>query len=132
MMWLDVLAGATLVGLHRPQAIGRLARAVRTADRLSAPHAQDRALRLLAASAAEVGYRVEAATLIGYTEANLSASRMRDLGDAWAWAALDDALAGMTQRVVHEAAGAALTRADIMALVARLDAAIGPAAANDD
>jgi hypothetical protein len=123
-MWFDVLWGATLVGLHHTGAVGRLARAVRLADRLSNLNAADLALRLLAIAVAESGYQEEAATMAGYAEANLRQHRILGPGYAWPEVALDDALAGYADRATHETGGAASARSHIMALVSHLDSTI--------
>jgi hypothetical protein len=122
-LWLDIAWGHTLVGLHRPGAVERLARAVQAADRQGATNAEGQALRLLAIAVAERGYQTEAARLAGYAEANLSADQIR-AAHGWAQATLDEALVGMDKRSAHEAAGAALTRGQVMALVTHLDSVI--------
>ena len=124
-MWLDIIWGATLVGLHRTDAITRLIRGIDIADRQGAPSALDLALRLLAIAVADAGHRPEAATLLGYCDAHLGQHRFQSPVYQWVWTRLNDALAGTTDRAVHEAAGAASTRRTIMALVTRVDSLVG-------
>jgi predicted ATPase/class 3 adenylate cyclase len=123
-LWLDLYWGASLVGLHRPGAVGHLTRAVQLADRQAAPAAADLALRLLATAAAEAGYKPEAATLIGYCDAYLLQYRIAASGYAWVQAYVDDALAGLPDRAAHEARGAASTRGQLMTLVNHLGSMI--------
>jgi hypothetical protein len=90
-MWFGIVWGATLVGLHRTDAVGRLARAVHLADRHGVPPGQDLALCLLAIAAAEAGYEPVAATLAGYSDANLrhtGRTRPRTNGSSSPWTAL--------------------------------------------
>jgi hypothetical protein len=126
-MWFDVMWGATLVGLRRRGAVGRLARAVQLADRHGVAFAQELALRLLATAVAESGYPTEAATLAGYGDVHLRQHRMNDPAYAWIQESLEAALADVTDRAVHEAAGRAAQRSHIMALVTHLDTAIDDA-----
>jgi hypothetical protein len=119
-MWLELLWGTALVGVHRREAVGPLVRAVRLADRLSAPHVTDLGLRMLAVAAAEGGRAPDAAALVGYCDANLRPHRVRV--SSWIDSVSDDALRAMRDRDVHEAAGAQASRGEIMALVAQLDA----------
>jgi hypothetical protein len=74
---------------------------------------------VLALAAAHAGRHVEAATLIGYRGTTAAASRMRFL---WLPNAVGEALAGMIDRADHEAAGAALSRRDALAIVDNLQA----------
>ena len=122
--WLDLMWGATLVGLHRPGAINCLARTIRLADRLGVLQLEDVAFRVLAVAVARARYEVEAATLVGYSDANLNAFSRDAPPMAWHPAALDDALAGLPSRLEHEAAGAASSRSQILALVRHFDAVI--------
>ena len=123
-MWFDIMWGATLVGLHQTGAVGRLAHAVQLADRHGVAFAQELALRLLATAVAESGYPTEAATLAGYSEAHLRQHRMDAPTYAWMQESLEVALAKVTDRALHEAAGQAAQRSHIMALVTYLDRAI--------
>jgi len=122
--WLDLMWGASLVGLHRPGGVTRLARTIRLADRLRVLQLEDIALRVLALAAARAGYEIEAATLLGYGDAHLHVLPRESSPLAWLQAALDDVLAGMATRAEHEAAGAASSRGQILALVRHLDATI--------
>ena len=126
-MWFDIMWGATLVGLHRTGAVGRLARAVHLADRHGVAFAQELALRLLATAVAESGYPTEAATLAGYSDAHLRQHRMDAPAYAWIQEYLEAGLAAVTDRALHEAAGRAAQRSHIMALVTHLDTAIDDA-----
>jgi predicted ATPase/class 3 adenylate cyclase len=127
-MWLDLLWGTALVGVHRRDAVGRLTGAIRLADRLSAPHVTDLGLRMLAVAAAELGRAQHAATLIGYCDTNLRPHRVRVSLSSWIESTIDDALSEMNDRQFYEAAGAASSRGQIMALIAQLDSAVQGAA----
>jgi predicted ATPase/class 3 adenylate cyclase len=125
-MWHDIAWANALVGLHRAEAVPRLARAVRIADSQSILYAVDHALRLLAVAASEAGHEREADMLAGYSEACLSAHRMPAPGFAWIQAALDRAL-GAPDRAAQRAAGAGLTRYEMLAIVNDLEAGISGA-----
>jgi hypothetical protein len=116
-IWLDIIWGMALVGLHRQEAIGRLARAIRLADRQSALNAEDLALRLLAVAVAEAGHEGEADMLTGYSEANLRVHRFYAPGLTCVEASLDSALAGAPDRPTRQAAGAGLSRHEMLAIV---------------
>ena len=94
-LWHEIMWGATLLGLDRPGAVDRLARAARAADRLNTWHALDLALRQLAIAAAEAGLARPAVGLVAYTEAHLVAYRIQNSGQARVQARLDDAVAGL-------------------------------------
>ena len=130
-MWLYIIWGATLVGLHRTDAITRLIRGIDIADRQGAPSALDLARRLLAIAVADAGHRPEAATLLGYCDAHLGQHRFESPVYQWVWTRLNDTLAGTTDRAVHEAAGAASTRRTIMALVTHFDSITDQASGAD-
>jgi hypothetical protein len=119
-MWLDLLWGTAFVGLHRSDALGRLSIAARLADRLSAPHVTDMALRMLAVAATELGYGAEAARLVGYCDTNLRPHRVAVSRSSWMETTIDTALSGIPDREVQEAAGAASSRGEVMALVDQL------------
>jgi predicted ATPase/class 3 adenylate cyclase len=123
-MWLDLLWGTALVGVHRRDAVARLAAAVRLADRLSAPHVTDLGLRMLAIAAAEAGRAPVAATLVGYCDANLRPHRVRVSTSSWLEGILDDVLGPMRDQERHAVAGAEASRGEIMALVAQLETAM--------
>ncbi len=123
-VFLEIMWGATLVGLHRRGATEHLARAMRLADRLGVPNAQDLSLRFLAIAAARAGYRGEAATLVGYSDAHLHTYERTAPMLAWVQAEIDEALAGMPDRVHHETSGAAAQRGQIAAVVRYLDSVI--------
>jgi hypothetical protein len=123
-MWLDVQWGAALVGLGRSGAVGRLAHAVRAADRQSALHVEDYALRLLAVAVAQgdCGREKEADLLTGYANANLRFEE--DAAYAWTREYLDRALTGVPDRASRQAAGARLTRHEMLAIVNDCEASI--------
>jgi hypothetical protein len=123
-VWVELIWGATLAGLHRTDAVGRLARAVRIADRIGALQPADLILRLLALVATDAGYPAEAATLAGYADANLRPYRATSPGFEWVSNALEDALAGVADRVTHQAYGAQCTRSQMLSLVTRIDSVI--------
>jgi hypothetical protein len=66
--------------------------------------------------------------LAGYSDAQLGTHRIDTPGYAWVRTALDHALAGIADRAVHQAAGAGLSRSQILALFDHLDATIDHAA----
>ncbi len=123
-VYLEGAWGSALLGLGRPGAVSYLARAVRTADRLSVVYGMDLAVRQLATAAARAGYRAEAAALEGYAEANLHAYPRDSHDMGWHQTAIDEALAGMPDRAEHEATGRSMSRRDLLALVRRLDSTI--------
>jgi predicted ATPase len=119
-IWLDATWGSALVGLGRTTGIRYLARAIRAADRLSIAAAQAVALDNLAIAVARAGHRREAATLVGYCNANIGYSPSSG-GYPWILPTLEGVLAGMADRAVCEAGGAALSRSQVLSLVNRLE-----------
>jgi predicted ATPase/class 3 adenylate cyclase len=115
-MWLDNLWGMTLLGLHRPGAVQRLASAAFAADRLNAPHALDLALRQLAIAASRAGRLDLTAKLVAYSDTHLAAHHIDTPGRAWVQELLDNALA--TEEPIREPQS--LRRAEIMTLVTDL------------
>ena len=75
-LWLDLMWGLTLLGLGRPDAIGHVARATRTADRVNALGMLDFALRQVAVIAAQHECPEKAALLVAYTDSVLSPHRL--------------------------------------------------------
>jgi hypothetical protein len=125
-MYRDVFLGATLIGLHRNGAIEALLHALRLADRRASHDATEMALTLLAIAAIEQGSGAEGATLAGYAAANTSRSnRLHGRGYAWVFTALNRALSTVTDRELHEAVGAAASRRQILATVARIGSFAG-------
>jgi hypothetical protein len=123
-MWSHLFYGYDLLGLGDPGAVEHVADAFRLADRLNAPHVVDRALRTLAVLAAEAGHTRDAARLVGYADTNpFGDVRIRDPGWTWVQDRIDNALAG-PDLSADRAAGAALTRGDVVALVGDLEAAL--------
>jgi predicted ATPase len=123
-VFVEGIFGAALLGLGRPGAVAHLARSIRIADRLAVTLGMDQSVRQLAAAAAGAGFRAEAAALVGYSEENLHAYPRDSPILGWHETAIDDALAGMPDRAEHEAAGRAMTRREMLAVVSRLDAMI--------
>jgi hypothetical protein len=90
-------------------------------DRQGAPHAKDWTLRLLAVAAADADHLAEAATLIGYTDANLRDHRILNSNHKWISGVLGTLLPQTDDRAAHERAGAAASRRDVFALIERLE-----------
>jgi hypothetical protein len=126
-MWLDILWGTTLVGLHRTDAVAHLTRAIDLADRHGAPNAMDLALNLLAITTAENGYLHEAAMLAGYGDAHLRAHRFESPVYRWVIERRDDALAE-TATTEDRARGGRATRHDVKDLVSSLHARLASGA----
>jgi predicted ATPase len=123
-IWLDIMWGLTFVGLHRLEAVGRLVRAIRLADRQSALNAEDLALRLLSVALAEAGHEREADMLTAYSDANLQAHRGFHGCSQWIQDSLDKALAAAPDRAAQQAAGASLSRHDLLTIVSDCEAII--------
>jgi hypothetical protein len=119
-MWYDLPWGAALLGLLKPP-VGPLASAVRLADRYSAPHALDLALRLLATALAEDVRVDDAILLAACSDTNLRRYRT-EVARAWVQSALDRAIGTTSNRAVHEEAAHNVARHQRMALVNQLDA----------
>jgi predicted ATPase/class 3 adenylate cyclase len=120
-MWLDLAWGATLLGLHRPGAVGYLVRAARAADRLNAPHAFDFALRHLAVAAAEAELTSSAAALIAFTETNLRLHRMGTPGQTRLQTRLDRTLPDPADPPT----ASTLHRGEVMVIVTEIESALG-------
>jgi predicted ATPase/class 3 adenylate cyclase len=118
--WLDVEWGIALLGLRQPGALEHLARAARLADRLSILLPLEVALRLLAVAYAEDGCASQAATLVGYADANLSQYRLDTAGLGWTVPRLERALAGLADRSDYETQGSTWDRRQIMGLINEL------------
>jgi predicted ATPase len=118
--FVDIFAGAALVGLHRAEAVDRLARAALRADQRGTNNASELALVLLAVLAAEAGRREDGAMLAGYARANHWTGILESPGYSWISSALNAALHELPDRQVHEAAGARASRRDITTLVRAL------------
>jgi predicted ATPase len=118
-MWLDVQWGIALVGLHKSGAVSRLARAVRAADRQRARNAEDLALRLfaIAIAQADAALAAQADMLTGYANAHLRVHRIDSPAHFWIHEFLDTALADTPDRASRQAAGARLTRHEMLAIV---------------
>ena len=119
-VWLDVHWGNALLGLRQPGAVEHLTRAARLADRLSFLLPFDLALRLLAIAYAEARHASQAATLLGYADANTSQHRLDTPGLGWTKPRLERALAGLVDRLLREAEGSTWHRRQIMALINEL------------
>jgi predicted ATPase/class 3 adenylate cyclase len=119
-VWLDTHWGNALLGLRQPGAVEHLARAARLADRVSVLPPLELALRLLAIAYAEAGRTAQAATLVGYTDANLSQYRLDLPGLRWIKPRLERALDGLAGRSDYETQGSTRHRRQIMALINEL------------
>jgi hypothetical protein len=119
-LWLDQMWGEVLVGLAQAGGVDRLAKAIGMADRLSAPHVEDLAIRFLSLAAAWAGFGAEAAVLVGYSEEHFGQHRIFSFDQQWVMAQLEETLAELPDRQLHEAQGAASTRGQIMATVTQL------------
>jgi hypothetical protein len=87
---------------------------------LSIAAAKAVALDNLAIAGARAGHQREAATLLGYCNANIGYSPSSG-GYPWVPPTLEDMLAGMADRAACEAAGAALSRSQVLSLVSSLE-----------
>jgi predicted ATPase len=119
-IWLDTHWGNALLGLRQPGAVEHLVRAVRLADRLGWLIPLEQALRLLAIAYAEAGHASQAATLVGYADANLSQYRMDTPGLGWIIPRLELALASLADRSDYQTQGSTWHRRQIMALINEL------------
>ena len=117
-MWLDIGWGLALLGLEPSAAVGYLASAARTADRLDTPHVLDYTLRALAVIAADAGLHQQAAALVAFTEAQLRPHRIENPFQEWIQTRLDRALEGFTV----SAPAAPLHRRDVLDLVTQIAA----------
>ena len=121
-MWLNLDWAHLLVRARRVGAVSRLAKAIHLADRLQSPHAEHAALGLLALCVGEAGLLAESAVLAGYCDGPLVAHRVVFLEEEFV--RLDAVLQSDPDRAVHEAAGAAASRREILALVGHLASVI--------
>ena len=118
--WLDIIWGSTLLGLGRPGAAERLARAARTADRINGLGQLDSALRGLAVLAAEAGLVDQAAALTAYSEANLGPYAIANESQTW----LRERLAAALADPELPSSASALHRREMLALVAEVEAVL--------
>jgi predicted ATPase/class 3 adenylate cyclase len=123
-VFVEGIFGTAMLGIGRPGAVGHLARSIRIADRLGVMLGMDQSVRQLAIAAARAGFQVDAAALVGYSEANLHAYPRDSPILGWHQALINNVLEGMADRAEYEAAGRAMTRREFMALVSKLDATI--------
>ena len=121
-MWLNLNWAHLLVRARRVGGVSRLAKAIHLADRLQSPHAEHAARGLLAMCVGEAGLLAEAAMLGGYCDGPLVAHRVVFMDEEFA--RLDAVLRSDPDRAVHEAAGAAASRREILALVGHLASVI--------
>jgi predicted ATPase/class 3 adenylate cyclase len=119
-MWLEVMWGLTLVGLEQLAAVGHLARAARTADRLDTPHVLDYALRPLAIVSADAGLLEQAGALVAFAETHLRAHRIQSPVQIWIQARLDRALDSFSA----SAPAAPLHRREVLDLVTQIETAL--------
>jgi len=128
-LWLELMRGLALVGAQQDTAVSLLARCLRSADRLHIFPAAELAVRLLVLDAAAAGQTETAAILLGYLDTNLAAYRINASGLVWLDQRMEEALGTLTadQRDLHHFRGAALTRRDLMSLVATLERTLAQA-----
>ena len=119
-LWLDMAWGITLLGLDRPGAATHAARAARAADHQGSPHALDMGLRVLGLAAAEAGLTEQAAAIVGYADANLSAYEFAQPRQRWFGARLDRALGDRTT----PSAAAGMHRRELMVLISDVEATL--------
>jgi predicted ATPase/class 3 adenylate cyclase len=119
-MWLDVVEGLALAGAGQARGADVLGRAILAADRLSVPHALNVAIHALGLSVADAGWLDDAALLAGYHR-QLQDYEMRNNAAVWIRARLHEHLRSLGEdRTRLEQRGAAMTRADAIALVDHL------------
>ena len=125
-MWANVARAAALASEGRTGGAAVLVAAANVADRLRNPWGSDLTYRLLALAVAEAGHLTEAAMLLGYGNAHLLAYRndVPSPQSQWIGHRLDTALAALPDRAAHEAAGAALDRRQVLALVDAIGAKV--------
>jgi predicted ATPase/class 3 adenylate cyclase len=119
-MWSRLLHGYDFLALGEPSAVEHFAEAARLGDRLNGLHVVDTAVRGLAVLAADAGYLRDAAALVGYADANLAGSRIRNPQ----WNLLNERVENAATAPglgTEKARGAALKRGEAMALVADLE-----------
>ena len=118
--WYEVMAGMTLLGLGKPDAVTHLAKAVRLADRVKSGHALEQALRLLAIAAAEAGLTTHALLVADYVDQELRHHRIDSPGQVWIQTRLDSALRDASHHPINHAQN----RAQIMNLVTEIEDAV--------
>jgi predicted ATPase len=132
--WVQLFRGIAILGAQRRAAVSLLTRCLRNADRLNNLPGAELAVRLLVLDAAAAGQIETAATLLGYLESNLAAYRYQAAGLVWLDHLIVQALDTLApeQRALHHARGAALTRRELMDLVATLEQTLSQPIQNDD